>query len=61
MIGAILAAFTAAALTGQEEPALLKPFNTVEECHVFASTPGVLEEARKRGVVVLCLQLRTGV
>ena len=61
MIGAILAAFTALSLMGQEEPTLLKPFNTVEECQMFASTADVQEEARKRGVVVLCLQVRTGV
>ena len=61
MIGAILAAFTAAALMGKAEPMLLKPFNTVEECQVEASTPGLLEAARESNVVILCLQLRTGV
>ncbi len=61
MIGAILAAFTAASIMGEEPPQLIEPFTTLAECMERATDKGVMEAARKEGKVVLCLQVRTGV
>lgn len=61
MIAAILAVFTSAALLGQEPPELAMAFRTLDECQSYAARPEIKEPARQAGVVVLCLQIRTGV
>lgn len=61
MIGAILAIFTAAALQGKEPPQLMGAYETLEACQLEAAKAEYVEEARKHGVVLLCLQLKTNV
>lgn len=61
MIAAILAVFTAAALMGAEAPELVSAYRTLEACQLAADNKETKDKARQHGVVVLCLQLRTGV
>ena len=61
MIGAILAVFTAAALMGHEEPTLVQPFPTLAKCQEAAADKGLMAEARKNGVALVCLQLKANV
>ena len=61
MIAAILALFTATALVGQTEPLLTSAHYTLEECQIEAAKANQNPEVKTRGLVAVCLVLRTNV
>ena len=61
MIAAILALFTTAALMGTTEPLLHSPHRTLEDCQIEADKVNHDPAAKARGMVAVCMVLRTGV
>ena len=61
MIAAILALFTAASLSGTTEPLLVSPYRTVEDCQIEAAKANNHPDVKSRGMVAVCMVLRTGV